>query len=265
MRPGRDARRVEVDVLEIDLVGAEVVAGVPAGVHHKARVVRRAVLIGDEDRGRDAVGVLRVVLLTAVLEGHLGHERAGAIVLDRRGVEVMRREHEVLPREGALLARGPQFQRLAEHRAHEVEHRVVGGLARLGVALGGVADDPERGLVRADHHRADVVAPRVVEQFGRLAKQVHQPLQRAGRLVLVEPELEVHAHDGEVRALAREDQIERRGVGLLGVGLGRAHLLEHLPRAFEDAEDRLGVAEDVARAHEPGHAALDRQDRKLPC
>jgi hypothetical protein len=32
------------------------------------------------------------------------------------------------------------------------------------------------------------------------------------------------------------------------------------PGALEDAEDRLGVAEDVARAEEAGHRALDASD-----
>jgi hypothetical protein len=87
-------------------------------------------------------------------------------------------------------------------------------------------------------------------------------LERARGLVLVQTELEVHAHDRKVVAGPREDEVEGlRRLSLARCWPGRADLLEHLAGAFEDAEDRLGVAEDVARAHETSHGTLDAEDR----
>ena len=90
---------------------------------------------------------------------------------------------------------------------------MVGGLAGLGVALGGVADDAERGLVGGDDHLGDVAAARVVEKRGGLVDEVEHALERAGGLVLVKAELEVHAHDGEVVAAFAQDQIKWGCVG----------------------------------------------------
>ena len=82
-----------------------------------------------------------------------------------------------------------------------------------------------------------------------LGQQVDQALDRAGRLMLVQAELEVHAHHGEVVAGGGQRQVERAGV-LLG-------------RFFEQAEDRLGIAEDVGRADEAAHRALHAEHGHL--
>src|SRR5436190_13994390 len=47
------------------------VAGVAGGVHDQAAVEGLALVVGDLDRGGDAVGVLGVVVGAAVLESHL--------------------------------------------------------------------------------------------------------------------------------------------------------------------------------------------------
>src|SRR4030095_1440389 len=74
------------------------------------------------------------------------------------------------------------------------------------------------------------------------SEQVKQPRDRAGRLVLVEAELEVLAHHGEVIA---------GGCQLQGKWTYPLFL------RFEEAEQSLRVAEDVGRtgkaAHGPSH------------
>lgn len=81
--------------------------------------------------------------------------------------------------------------------------------------------------------------------------------------MLVEAELEVHPHHGKVVAGPREHQLEGGGERLAEVRGAAADLLEHLPGALEEAEDGLGVAENVSRAHEARHAAADGGDGGL--
>ena len=68
--------------------------------------------------------------------------------------EVVGHEHELLEAVRAGLRRA-ELEGLAELGADEVEHGVVGGLAGLGLAFGGVADDAEGGLVGGDHDLGD--------------------------------------------------------------------------------------------------------------
>ena len=72
-----------------------------------------------------------------------------------------------------------------------------------------------------------------------LGEQVDDALDRAGRLMLVQAELEVHAHDGEIVAGRGQREIE----GARVVFLGR----------LEEAEDGLRIAKDIGRADETAH------------
>ena len=99
---------------------------------------------------------------------------------------------------------------------------------------------------------------RIIEQRRLGGDQIDDALNRAGRLVLVQPELEVHAHHGEVVA----GRGERRSNGLASA----------LPVRLEQAEDRLRIAKDIGRAdeaaHRPphaehGHLGADRRRRAL--
>ena len=147
--------------------------------------------------------------------------------------------------EGRIAELLRRLDRLAEERADDVDHRVVGALAGLRIALRRVADDAERRFVGHDLDGLDRV--RVREDAGILLDQGEKALERAGRLVLVEAELEVHAHDGEVTSRVAEDKVE------WAVARGLLELAEH---AF-------GVAEDVARSEEAAHRTLHREDRDL--
>ena len=57
---------------------------------------------------------------------------------------------------------------------------------------------------------------RAFQQPRMAGQQIHQPLNRAGRLMFVQPQLEVHAHHGEIVAAGGQRQIERAGAGLGG-------------------------------------------------
>ena len=176
-------------------------------------------------------------------EGELLHQRARLLVVDRIGRVVVRHEHQVLPvavvavAELRRLGRLRHFDGLAKQRADDVDHRVVGRLARLRIALRGVADDAERRFVRDDVDRLDLVG--ILENLRVLTDEREDALQRARRLVLVEAELEVHAHDREIAARVREDEVE------WAVAV----------RLLELAEHALRIAENVARPEESAHRA----------
>ena len=63
--------------------------------------------------------------------------------------------------------------------------------------------------------------------------------------MFIQPELEVHSHQGEIVAAARQSQIERAGIGI--------------GRRFEERENRFGVAKNVGRADEAAHRAPGTQ------
>ena len=77
-------------------------------------------------------------------------------------------------------------------------------------------------------------------------EQVDQPSDRAGRLMLVQPQLEVHPHDGKVVARGSQLQIERAAAG---------------GRFFKEAEDGLRIAENVGRPDEAAHRPPHRLHR----
>ena len=139
---------------------------------------------------------------------------------------------------------------------------MVGGLARARVAFRRIADDAEGRLVGDDLDGRDLL--RGLEQLRMGLQQRHEAFECAGRLMLVEAELEVHAHDGEVAAGMGEDEVEGRSVGVSGCWFGGlAGPREQLAGPFECAEDRLRVAEDVARTGEAAHGALHRHHGDL--
>ena len=65
------------------------------------------------------------------------------------------------------------FERFAQQRGDDVDHRVVGALPRVRVALVRVADDAERRLVDRDPQRRQLLG--IVEQLRIVGEQVDQP------------------------------------------------------------------------------------------
>ncbi len=75
---------------------------------------------------------------------------------------------------------------------------MIGALPRSRVALRRIADDVKRRLVDRDLDPAKVVG--VLQKRRVFPEQVHQSLDRAGRLMLIKAQLEMHPHDGEIAA-----------------------------------------------------------------
>mmetsp|Transcript_20101 Transcript_20101/g.54793 ORF Transcript_20101/g.54793 Transcript_20101/m.54793 type:complete len:383 (+) Transcript_20101:492-1640(+) len=200
-------------------------------------------------------------------EGDLGHQGARVRIVERVLAVVVGREHELHPsivhdRRGFACLDG-----LDQDPGDDEGHGVVGGLAGLGVLLSGVADDAKRRLVGHDVDVVDGIGAARGE-----VRVVHQSrdeaLQGAGGLVLVEAELEVHTADRKVGAGVREDKVEGARAwapaDLVAQGDVDDVLAGGRPsRGLEEAEDGLGVAEDVARAHEAAHRPAHREHRRL--
>src|SRR6516165_8947159 len=103
---------------------------------------------------------------------------------------------------------------------------MVGALSSARIALGGVADDAERGLVDRDSQAFELGW--IIEQVGIRGHEIDDTLNSAGRLMFVQAELEVHAHDGEVVASGGQREVEWARVVVFG--------------RFEEAENGLRVA-----------------------
>ncbi len=73
----------------------------------------------------------------------------------------------------------------------------------------------------------------------------------------------MHAHHREVVAALPKNELEGRRVGLGRIRLGGADLLEHLAGPFKEAEDSLGIPEDVPRTEEANHAPPHGHDGGL--
>src|SRR5262245_16911263 len=119
---------------------------------------------------------------------------------------------------------------------------MVRALSRAGVTLVRVADDAERRFVDRDLNPLD--RTRIGGELRVTGKEAQEPPDRAGRLMLVESELEVHTHHGEIVAAGGQLQIER------------AYALVYRP--LEQAKDRLGIAEDIGRADKAAHRSPHR-------
>mmetsp|Transcript_54362 Transcript_54362/g.98025 ORF Transcript_54362/g.98025 Transcript_54362/m.98025 type:complete len:223 (-) Transcript_54362:449-1117(-) len=87
--------------------------------------------------------------------------------------------------------------------------------------------------------------------------------------MLVQANLEVHAANCEIAAAVRQHQVERTRArppaGLVAQGDVDDVLLRalHASGGLEEAEDALGVPEDVLGPHEAAHGAPHRQHRRL--
>mmetsp|Transcript_97700 Transcript_97700/g.272853 ORF Transcript_97700/g.272853 Transcript_97700/m.272853 type:complete len:587 (-) Transcript_97700:29-1789(-) len=239
------------------------VARMARRVHHEAAGDLLPALQRDVDGGRNPIGVLGIVLRTAVREGDLPHEFPGCCVVERVLAVVVRRQHQLHPRR---VHGGRDFPRrlgLHQNPRHDEGHGVVSRLARLRVLLGRVTNDSVGGLVRDDVDILDARGASSAELW-----VVHQcreeALQRARRLVLVEAELEVHAHDREIVAGVRQDQVEgaRAHSPTHLIAEGDVHVVLALCGAgggLKEAEDGLWIAEDVPWAHEAAHCTAHGQ------
>mmetsp|Transcript_91273 Transcript_91273/g.258512 ORF Transcript_91273/g.258512 Transcript_91273/m.258512 type:complete len:214 (+) Transcript_91273:615-1256(+) len=202
-----------------------------------------------------------------MLEGDLLHQRPSLRVEERLLAIVVRRQHKCLP---SLVVRGRHGavrQGLLQHARHDEGHGVVRRLARLRVLLCGVPNNSKGRLVGDNVdvlNRPDATC----RELWVVHQRRDQALQGTRRLVLVEAQLEVHPADGKVIAGVREHEVEG----------ARAHAPAHLVAQgdvdvvlarggasgwLEEAEDRLGVAEDVLGPHEAAHGAAHGEDRRL--
>ena len=122
---------------------------------------------------------------------------------------------------------------------------MVRTLPRLWIALGWIANDAKRWLVR---HNLDALdQPRILQDLRMLAHQIDHPLQRARTLVLIQPKLEVHAHHCKVIARGTQHQRERTV----------ARSLLKLP------EHALWIPEDVLRSNESAHRTHHAEHRNF--
>ena len=111
---------------------------------------------------------------------------------------------------------------------------MVGRLPRRRRPLRRVGDDRIGRLI--DHDADAAYGVEIAHQPRLVREEIHQRLERAGRLVLVEPELEVHRVDGEGVGLDAQFEVERA----LAI---RAALVEPV--------DGERIAKDILRADEP--------------
>mmetsp|Transcript_36279 Transcript_36279/g.81963 ORF Transcript_36279/g.81963 Transcript_36279/m.81963 type:complete len:570 (-) Transcript_36279:66-1775(-) len=243
------------------------VAGMARGVHDQAAGKLLPVLELDVHGGGDAVGILAVILRTAVLEGDLLHQGSGLWVEQRVLAVVVRGEHQCLP---GLVAGGRDaatVQGLLQHAGDDEGHGVVGRLPCLGVLLRRVPDDAIGGLVRDDVDLLDGIGAGRGQRLV-LHQQSDQALEGAGRLVLVEADLEVHAADGEVRAGVREHEVERARArtppNLVAQGdVDEVLVLGSARCRLEETEDALRVAEYVLGPHKAAHRSSHGEHGRL--
>ena len=151
----------------------------------------------------------------------------------------------LLHRVGALPGdSGTVLKGLSQHRADDVDHRVVGALSRLRIPLGRVSDDAECGFIRLDDDSGDRA---FFNEGGIGGQKIDQALECTRRLVFIEAQLEMHAHHGEVVARMAKHQVEGRSA------IGFDELPEHA----------LRVAEDVLGSHKALERSLHAQNGDL--
>ena len=121
---------------------------------------------------------------------------------------------------------------------------MVGGLTRPRITLRRIANDAKGWLIRHDLDGLD----RPGDQQLRMGpQQVHQTLQGSRRLVLIQPQLEVHAHHSKVITAQGQPQVKRT------VAVGGFKLPEH----------GLGISEDVLWPQKASHGSTHGRDGHL--
>src|SRR2546430_1654874 len=83
---------------------------------------------------------------------------------------------------------------------------MIRALPRSRIALVRIADDAESRLVNRDANSLD--SRRIVKKLRMLHDEVNESGNRAGRLMLIQPELEMHTHHGEIVAAGRQLQVK---------------------------------------------------------
>src|SRR5262249_5510387 len=112
-------------------------------------------------------------------------------------------------------------------------------LSRARVAFRRIADDVEGRLVDADFDRAKLL--RILQKPRLAGQKVHQSLNPARRLMLIQTELEMHAHHRKIIPAAGEHQIEWTAPGFR--------------RLLEQTKHGLRVAEDIGRSDKASDCA----------
>ena len=75
---------------------------------------------------------------------------------------------------------------------------MVRALARLGIALCGIANNSKRWFIRRDHNTFYGI--RLLGQLWMALHQINHALQRARALVLIQAKFEMHSHHREIIA-----------------------------------------------------------------
>ena len=179
----------------------------------ESAVVLLSTLGLDVQASWDSLGVEIVELASSVLELNLIHKRPGDLVVDGGLGVVLGDKHQVLPELlGVVIAPDEVIllESLPEDGRDDVHHTVVSTLPRGWSPFGGVSNDAESGLVAGDLDRVDVAWAVSKDVLDVLGDDVDQSVDGTGTLMLIETELEVHPHDGEVASGMSQDEVERR-------------------------------------------------------
>jgi len=235
------AQKVELVVKDVLKVGGGV-SSVTRRIHDQFTVKGSSILKLDDDGSGDTIGVLFVVFFTTVFEVDLVHELSGEGILDGFITVILRFQHEQLPDfvEVLELLAGEflRLEGLSDEGGDNIHHGVISRLSGGGVLLGGITDDTESGFVSNDLDAFDGISRSILE-FSFL-EESQDTFDGTSRLMFVETELEMHAHNAEIITRVGEDNIERR------FALG----------GFEESEDSFRVSEDILRADESLHSSL---------
>mmetsp|Transcript_59254 Transcript_59254/g.127638 ORF Transcript_59254/g.127638 Transcript_59254/m.127638 type:complete len:350 (-) Transcript_59254:396-1445(-) len=200
-----------------------------------------------------------------MLEGDLLHHLTGVLVPEGLVTVVVGGEHQRLPGRVIITqARSVGLECLQQHPRHNKSHGVIRGLTRLRVLLCRITDNPVCWLVGRDLNPLHTRRPS--RQQVRVAQHsIHHTLQSSSRLMLVQPELEVHPHHSEVRPGVTQHQVERSITRAPSLLVSQGDINDVLVGSsaagggLEESEDGLWVAEDVLGPGEPSHGSAHAQ------
>lgn len=243
---------------KLELVGedsVEVSAGIP-GVsgweHDELGVQDLSVIKSDLNTGWDTFWVLIIVLLSSVSEGTFFHQVSGLLVEEGGISVIVGGEHQVFPDLIKALGRFNDFSErwvlegLSQHGGDDIDHGVISRLSGGWVLLGWVTDDSEGWLVGNDVDVLDDIDVIALDEIV-FEEEFLDTLQGTSRLMLIESQLEVHSHNGEIISVHRDNDIEG------GISLGW----------LVQSEDGFRVSEDILGSNESVHGSLDAEESGL--
>ena len=206
----------------------------------------------DCDACRDAVGIEGIVLWSTMLDADAIDETPYLAVADGCVGIVLRQQHDRLPADSLPRDRGGVS--LEQRLRQDERERMVGRLPGCGRPLRRIGDDRVGRLVDLDVDRLDAV--KVADSLWLRPARIDDRLEGTRRLVLIEPEFEVHGVDREGIAAHAKFEIERA----LAIG---ARLVQPV--------DCQRIAKDVPRPQKAGqrpaaahHGDLGRERRRCP-